>query len=258
MTFPVFPPSESSGMSMIQLGRNGVQRKLLVRLLSLSLILFRRRWLHPSMNTSNAFFDIYLCPRRLVFADRISHLTVKMEKEPFTHGAMRHCFRMKKLATPPESSRYHRFYKYGWSRASNYVAKAYVDEASGKVDTSDSAREAVKNDIKLQYESMRWANVFNEKNPPKQIIFIRAWAMEMPDRKGHPWFAIERFISGNDSYGTGFIKHNTNSGFVDQDLQRNTPQVFSAHSFYASNGRRLVADIQGVGDLYTDPQVRTK
>jgi elongation factor 2 kinase len=31
--------------------------------------------------------------------------------------------------------------------------------------------------------------------------------------------------------------------------------VFSAHSFYASEGTRLVADVQGVGDLYTDPQV---
>lgn len=36
---------------------------------------------------------------------------------------------------------------------------------------------------------------------------------------------------------------------------RKTPQVFSAHSFYASNGTRLVADVQGVADLYTDPQV---
>ena len=32
-------------------------------------------------------------------------------------------------------------------------------------------------------------------------------------------------------------------------------QVFSVYSFYASQGNRLVADIQGVGDLYTDPQV---
>ena len=42
---------------------------------------------------------------------------------------------------------------------------------------------------------------------------------------------------------------------TDTDLHRITPQVFSAHSFYASEGTRLVADIQGVGDLYTDPQV---
>ena len=77
---------------------------------------------------------------------------VKIEKKPFTHGAMRHCFRvsvfcmgvqvqcvpfiqfwlyeslcahisthvmyyfvqMKKLATPPQSASNHRFHSYGW------------------------------------------------------------------------------------------------------------------------------------------------
>jgi len=180
---------------------------------------------------------------------------VKMESEPFTHGAMRYCYRMKKLATPPKSSSYHRFYKYGWSRASNYVAKAYICEDTKKIDTSEAAKDAVRNDIKLQYEANHWAQKFNASDPPKKIHFIRAWACEMPDREGHPWFAIERFIAGKDSYGASFVKHNTNSGFVDLDLHRVTPQVFSAHSFYASNGTRLVADIQGVGDLFTDPQV---
>lgn len=42
---------------------------------------------------------------------------------------------------------------------------------------------------------------------------------------------------------------------MDDELHRYTPQVFSAFSFYESKGDRLVADIQGVGDLYTDPQV---
>ena len=36
-----------------------------------------------------------------------------------------------------------------------------------------------------------------------------------------------------------------------------TPQTFSAHSFYRSNGTRMVVDVQGVGDLYTDPQVHS-
>jgi elongation factor 2 kinase len=67
--------------------------------------------------------------------------------------------------------------------------------------------------------------------------------------------AVERFIEGRDFYGAGFVKHNTNAGYIDREQRRVTPQVFSAHSFYASQGQRLVADIQGVGDLYTDPQV---
>ena len=179
---------------------------------------------------------------------------VKVEKEPFTHGAMRFCYRKKKRSTPPQSSSNHRFHNYGWTRASNYVAKAYMKD--GVVDTSDEAKEAVKNDILLQYEASHYAEKFNESNPPKKIVFIRAYAIEFPNRPGSPWFAVERFIAGTDSYGCGFTKHNTNAGFVDLDLQRVTPQVLSAHSFYISEGERLVADIQGVGDLYTDPQGR--
>jgi elongation factor 2 kinase len=172
---------------------------------------------------------------------------VKIEKTPFTHGAMRFCYRMKKLAQPPKSATNHRFHKLGWARASNYLAKAY--QIDGVIDTSDEAKKAVQNDIMLQYEAQFWASKFNDGNPPSKIHFIRAYAIEFPDREGQPWMAVERFIEGRDVYGAGFVKHNTNAGFVDTDLRRVTPQVFSAHSFYASEGQRLVADIQGVGDL---------
>ena len=178
---------------------------------------------------------------------------VKMQSASFANGAMRHCFRMKKLATPPQSASNHRFHSFGWSKGSNYVAKAYMKD--GEVDCSEDAKDAVKNDVVLQHEAHRWALSFNARHPPKSIIFLRASAMEFPNRPGSPWFAVERYIAGRDSHGAGFVKHNTNSGFVDPDLRRTTPQVFSAFSFYASRGHRLVADIQGVGDLYTDPQV---
>lgn len=179
---------------------------------------------------------------------------VKIEREPFTHGAMRFCYRMKKRSPPPQSSSNHRFHDYGWTRASNFVAKAYLDE-KGEIETSEGAKESVRNDILLQYEASHWSSRFNDHNPPKKINFIRAYAVEFPDREGKPWFAVERYIFGNDMYGAGFTKHNTNAGFVDDDLHRITPQVFSAFSFYESQGTRLVADIQGVGNLFTDPQV---
>jgi elongation factor 2 kinase len=177
---------------------------------------------------------------------------VKMEKEAFTHGAMRFCYRMKKRTPPPMSATNHRFHNHGWTRASNFVAKAYHKD--GEIDCSEEAKAAVQNDIMLQYEASYWAERFNGAEPPKTIVFIRAYAIEFPDREGKPWFPVERYIAGTDSYGCGFTKHNTNAGFVDEDLHRVTPQLFSAYSFYCSEGTRLVADIQGVGDLYTDPQ----
>ena len=77
------------------------------------------------------------------------------------------------------------------------------------------------------------------------------------DRDESPIMTVERFIEGTDEYGVGYVKHNTNSGFVDHDMSRLTPQIFSAFSFYSSKGTRMVVDIQGVGDLYTDPQVHS-
>jgi len=178
---------------------------------------------------------------------------VKMEKDPFTHGAMRHCYRLKKRAQPPKHATNHHFHKTSWKLANNYIAKAYQIDAV--MDTSDEAKKAVQNDIILQYEAEHWALLFNQADPPTKIHFIRAYALEFPNRPGQPWLAVERYIAGTDRYGYGFHKHNTNSGFVDDTLHRVTPQVLSAFSFYASQGQRLVADIQGVGDLYTDPQV---
>ena len=35
------------------------------------------------------------------------------------------------------------------------------------------------------------------------------------------------------------------------------PQAFSHFTFEASHHRIMVVDVQGVGDLYTDPQVHT-
>lgn len=69
------------------------------------------------------------------------------------------------------------------------VAKAYHKD--GEIDASETAKEAVRNDIMLQYEANRWAEQFNQANPPSKIIFIRAYAIEFPNRPGRPWMAVE-------------------------------------------------------------------
>lgn len=114
---------------------------------------------------------------------------VKMQAEPFAHGAMRFCYRMKKRSPPPQSATNSRFHKFGWSYASNYVAKAY--HRDGQIDSSEEAKAAVRNDILLQYEANRWATEFNQCGPPCQIVFIRAYAIEFPNRPGRPWLAVE-------------------------------------------------------------------
>lgn len=65
-------------------------------------------------------------------------------------------------------------------------------------------------------------------------------------------FHLEHFIEGK------YIKYNSNSGYVLQDeTLRCTPQAFSHFTFERSGHQLIVVDIQGVGDLYTDPQIHT-
>jgi hypothetical protein len=74
--------------------------------------------------------------------------------------------------------------------------------------------------------------------------------IEFIDRPDKPLYHLEHFIDGN------YIKYNSNSGFV-EDVCRSTPHAFSHFTFECSNHDLIVIDIQGVGDLYTDPQIHT-
>jgi elongation factor 2 kinase len=182
---------------------------------------------------------------------------VKVQKDPFDEGAMRQCYRLKKLSQLPSDATNHHYHNIDWNTAPNYVAKSYKTP-DGSVNVTPEGKQAAFDDIKLQYEAAHHADAFNLTNPPKKIHIIRAYAIEFVDREHSPVMTVERFIDGSDEYGVGYIKHNTNSGFVDLDEHRLTPQTFSAHSFYASKGERMVVDVQGVGDLYTDPQVHSR
>jgi elongation factor 2 kinase len=71
-----------------------------------------------------------------------------------------------------------------------------------------------------------------------------------------PLQSTEHFIEGE------YIKYNSNAGFVAGDNEdnacvRNTPNAFSHFTFAHSDNSLLIIDIQGVSDLYTDPQIHT-
>ena len=102
----------------------------------------------------------------------------------------------------------------------------------------------------MQQDAKLWGERFDALKPPKAVDFLQAFLLELPDREGCPLFACERAIQGE------YLKHNNNSGYVEPH-RRATPQAFSHFTFQASGGRLIIVDIQGVGDLYTDPQVHS-
>merc|ERR1719319_1057180 len=77
--------------------------------------------------------------------------------------------------------------------------------------------------------------------------------VELVDRPGAPLYHVEHYIDGE------YIKYNSNSGFVEDrnGPERLTPQALSHFTFERSGHRVVVVDVQGVGDLYTDPQIHT-
>ncbi|VDP21032.1 unnamed protein product, partial [Soboliphyme baturini] len=159
---------------------------------------------------------------------------VKMELEAFDRGAMRECYRLKKLNASSEVSG-------DWEKAMNYVAKRYL---------SDADREVYFEDVRLQMDAKLWSEEYNRHNPPKKVDIFQVSLLEFVNREGSPLFHMEHYIEGD------YVKYNSNSGFV-SSLCRQTPQTFSHFTFERSGHQMIVVDIQGVGDLYTDPQIHT-
>ncbi|XP_041938796.1 eukaryotic elongation factor 2 kinase isoform X4 [Alosa sapidissima] len=159
---------------------------------------------------------------------------IKMSGQPFGRGAMRECYRTKKLSNFSHSN--------NWKSASNYVAKRYMEPVD---------RDVYFEDVRLQMEAKLWGEEYNRHRPPKQVDIMQMCAIEMIQRPGKPLFHLEHYIEGK------YIKYNSNSGFVRDDNIRLTPQAFSHFSFERSAHQLIVVDIQGVGDLYTDPQIHT-
>ncbi|XP_041670794.1 eukaryotic elongation factor 2 kinase isoform X5 [Cheilinus undulatus] len=160
---------------------------------------------------------------------------IKMGAQPFGKGAMRECFRTKKLSNFSHSS--------NWKSASNYVAKRYMETVD---------RDVYFEDVRLQMEAKLWGEEYNRHRPPKQVDIMQMCVIEMRERPDKPLFHLEHYIEGK------YIKYNSNSGFVRDDNIRLTPQAFSHFSFERSGHQLIVVDIQGVGDLYTDPQIHTE
>ena len=175
-----------------------------------------------------------------------SETLIKMETTSFARGAMRECFRMKKMSQVSATF----FYKMDWEACNNYVAKRYLIE--------ETERETYFSDIEMQMLSKRDARQYNGLAPPKKVDFLHAFVVEVNRGGQQMLFCVERAIEAGH-----YLKHNNNSGFVEVgadesgDAYRATPNAFSRFTFHASAGERMIIDIQGVDDVYTDPQIHT-
>uniref|UniRef100_A0A6B2LAC4 Alpha-type protein kinase domain-containing protein n=1 Tax=Arcella intermedia TaxID=1963864 RepID=A0A6B2LAC4_9EUKA len=158
----------------------------------------------------------------------IEKTMIKVDATPFAKGGLRMAYHMLDLDLVDREN-------------VTYVLKVSIDP--------DEDVDVYHRDVEMQLFAKGIAEQFNYYNPPKKVGFVGAWLLKLVKRGGQVC-AVERFISGP------YRKHNNNYGFVNED-ERNTPQAFSHFSYEVCKHQLLVCDIQGVADLYTDPQIHT-
>jgi hypothetical protein len=157
------------------------------------------------------------------------YVRVQIDTTPFDKGGLRLVFHLRDTSEPKTS----------------FVAKISRDPLDSKMRSLYFA------DVRMQAVAAYFATTYNSYNPPKKVKFLVACVLELKQREGTPVCGVERFISGH------YRKYNNNSGWVSDD-DRNTPGTFCHFSYVASNRELLICDIQGVGDIYTDPQIHSR
>ncbi|GAB5359294.1 hypothetical protein AAMO2058_000531900 [Amorphochlora amoebiformis] len=160
---------------------------------------------------------------------------LKLDTVPFSRGSLRVVYHME-MEEPDQDI------EVPGATKNRYVAKISMNPSDNK------NTEVYFKDVETQTIAKYYAEKFNFYHPPKKVDFIKACVLELIQREGNPIVGVEKFIPGP------YRKHNSNYGYV-SDEERNTPQAFSHFSWEASGHTLLVCDIQGVGDLYTDPQI---
>jgi len=104
-------------------------------------------------------------------------------------------------------------------------------------------------DCKMQMIAVDYAKKYNMLNPPKKVEFLDAFLIQLVEREGQPIVAVEAFVTGS------YVKYNNNLDWTEE--KRNTPQAFSHWTYIQSEKQLMIVDIQGVGDVWTDPQFHT-
>ncbi|CAK0882610.1 unnamed protein product, partial [Prorocentrum cordatum] len=194
-------------------------------------------------------------------------VVIQMDTKPFGRGAVRECFRMKEVhlnaaREPGATSDRLTFQAIAFavlelSRGRHrtlWVAKRSIADHHRKF----LHREACQNDVIHQTLAKHYAELFNREVHRRSaetglgrcgahdVDFLLPHMIELSDGRT---FGVEAFMFGD------YTKHNTNNGHTLGS--RTTPQAFSYFTFIQSGRRLMIVDIQGVGDLYTDPVIHS-
>jgi len=201
-------------------------------------------------------------------------VTVVVCTKPFSRGAMRSSFYCVNAQHPDTL----------------LVAKLYRKRRHSTMEQTFA-------DARMHHVANHWASMFNNYGPPKRVRFLPACAMELRGRTPSVWVGVEPYMRGTyrkHNNNNGYVSRSPAArpavapapdapplpqparGSPEEMLPpvmqeenagdrkkptaaetRCTPQAFLHFSHHFSGGNIMVCDIQGVGDVYTDPQILT-
>ena len=179
-------------------------------------------------------FDFDISTRKWIRSATV----VRIEPQPFAFGSMRAAHRLDDLTVR--------------SGISFFVAKIFRDLPTDK--------KKYFMDVAMQAEAKLWADRFNSRVSSKNsqlvggksvqpVDFISSYVAILVERPGCPVVGVEQLVEGE------YVKYNNNWDWSDN--RRNTPQAFSHFTWEESKHTMLVCDIQGVGNVWTDPQIHS-
>eukprot|EP01028_Stygiella_incarcerata_P000708 TRINITY_DN1108_c1_g1_i1.p1 TRINITY_DN1108_c1_g1~~TRINITY_DN1108_c1_g1_i1.p1 ORF type:complete len:556 (-),score=155.92 TRINITY_DN1108_c1_g1_i1:1489-3156(-) len=187
---------------------------------------------NPSYKSEKAVKYEY-CPESDRWKKRM--VNVWVDEKPFSSGAMRRSYRIREVH--PDGT----------------LGALMVGKHGSKPSTD--LREFYFEDVKTQMCARFWAQEFNRRmDDGKKVDFLPCYVFELISRGNHPLLGVEPLVVGGR-----FEKHNSNTGYVLRVDGRDAavPQAFSHFTFEASGGALIVVDIQGVGNIWTDPQIHS-
>ncbi|KAN0029227.1 hypothetical protein ACTFIV_011106 [Dictyostelium citrinum] len=197
-------------------------------------------------------------------------IAVEIDAKPFAKGALRNAYQLKIRSNAMQcfnhfSTPIHDKYMEGKKLNLSQIPKINQNLSLDTLYVAKDSKTSVNfnryfEDVKMQMVCKSYGERYNSNHPPKKIEFLSAWVIEIQgttnyrvgnrNSSSNTLYGLELFMKGE------FKKQNSNFGTV--FTERNTPQSFSHFTYECTTHEMVVVDIQGVDDIYTDPQVHTK
>ncbi|KAF3916682.1 hypothetical protein ABW20_dc0105559 [Dactylellina cionopaga] len=165
----------------------------------------------------------------------VTEFTIYKRSRPFAQGAAR-------LA----------FYARTMSSEDRFVVKAFKKGGKGLPHLAEDMRgQALCKAFALEFNAFSGAASY-----PIDFIVTTCLKGKQGVASEEECLSLEPFIQGE------YIKYNNNCGYVNTEIPNDkfnqAAQAFSHFTFERSQGRFMVSDLQGVGNLLTDPAIHTK